>query len=200
MIESPTIAKLKAMMTSSLFPLHGSGAYTSAYPYIFHKLSQECKGNPHLSGKVKVTANDQASNRQFQAHDLIYETDKSGKWWATNNTAIDHYIKFEFPSSRICPSGYSLKAHNVSWSRGGDFIQSWRFEGSNDDSGWTTLDTQNGSDGIAGNDKAAFFPISTMQPYRFLRIITGSPTSSGCHQLSMQQIEVFGRVDQFLSL
>jgi hypothetical protein len=163
---------------------------------IFDKLGQECGGNPHLCGKVKVSANDERSDRGLQVYDLIWASDKSGKWWATNNHPVDHYIKFEFPSSRICPSGYSLKAHNTSWTSNGDFIRTWRFEGSNDDCVWTTLDTQQDSDAITGNDKDAFFAISSRETYRYLRIATGSLNSSNNHYFSMQQIEIFGQVHQ----
>jgi hypothetical protein len=142
---------------------------------------------------VKVSANDEGSGRGFEVYELICESDKSGKWWGTHNNAIDHYIKFEFPSCRICPSGYSLKAHNGSWSNG-LFIRSWRFEGSNDDSEWTTLDTQRDCESISGNDKAAFFAVSTAQSFRFFRIFTSGPNSSGCHYFSMQQIELFGHL------
>jgi hypothetical protein len=175
------------------------GDQSSMFRGIFDKLREECKGNPHLCGKVKVSANDERSDRTFQVHDLIWSSDKSGKWWGTHSTDIEHFIKFEFPSSRICPSGYSLKAHSSIWTSG-SLIRSWRFEGSNDDSRWTTLDTQTDSDAIAGTDKEAFFPISSTEAYRFLRIMTRSPTSSGNHQFSMQQIELFGQIHPSPSL
>jgi hypothetical protein len=169
---------------------------SSMFRGIFHKMREECKQNPHLSGQVKVSATDEYSSCTLQVHDLIVASGKTGKYWGTNDTAVDHYVKFEFPTCRICPSGYSLKAHNASWGNnsGSHFIRSWRFEGSNDDSSWTTLDTQTNSNAIAGNDKEAFFGISTTQAYRFLRIVTSSLNSASTYHFSLQQIEIFGGV------
>jgi hypothetical protein len=31
-------------------------------------------------GEVKVSANDELARRKFEVHDLIWESDKSGKW------------------------------------------------------------------------------------------------------------------------
>jgi hypothetical protein len=166
---------------------------------IFHHLSEEGQGNPHLTGKVTVSAIDEQSGCKLKVYDLISTGDKTGKWWGTNTTAIDHYIKFEFQSCRICPSGYSLKAHNQSWGKG-YWIRSWRFEASNDDSEWTILDTQENSDAIAANDKAAYFATSGGQAYRFLRIIMTGVNSSNTRQLSLQQIEFFGQIHEYKSL
>jgi hypothetical protein len=170
------------------------GDTSSMFRGIFHRMSEECKGNPHSCGQVKVSANQEMSGCKLQVYDLICTSDKSGKYWGARGESSERFIKFEFPSSRICPSGYSLKAHNAAWARQGYYIRSWRFEGSNDDSEWTIVDRQNDTDAISANDKEAYFGISTSAPYRFLRIITGTSDSSGTNQWSMQQIEIFGQI------
>jgi hypothetical protein len=174
-------------------PVNFTGDQSSMFRGILHRMSEECKGNPHLSGKVKVSANDERSDRTFQVHDLIYATDKTRKWWGTNGTAVDHYVKLEFASCRIRPSGYSLKAHSKSWGTN-LLIRSWRFEGSNNDSEWVTLHTQKDSDAIAANDKCAFFPVSTPHAYRIFRMIMEEVNSSNTRQFSLQQIEIFGQI------
>jgi hypothetical protein len=134
------------------------------------------------------------SGCQLRVYDLLCASDKTGKYWSAYGESPERFIKFEFPSCRICPSGYSLKAHNATWASQGYYIRSWRFEGSNDDAKWALLDGQDNTDAIAAADKTAYFPISTSEAYRFLRIVTGSPDSCGQQQWSMQQIEVFGQI------
>jgi hypothetical protein len=174
--------------------VHYEGDASQMFRGIFHKMAKACHGNPHFSGKVKVSANDEHANCRFQVHELIVASDKTGHFWGTKRNILDHYVKFEFPLYYIRPSGYSLKAHNGSWTLTGHYIRTWRFEGSNDDSVWTALDTQNDTDAIAANDKEAYFAVSATEAYRFLRIIAGGPDSSGHNQWSLQQIEIFGEI------
>jgi hypothetical protein len=169
------------------------GEASSMFRGIFHRMSEDCKGNPHLRERVRVSANDEFPGNGLAVYNLICASDKRGLYWCTKTTTRDHYIKFGFPSCRICPSGYSLKAHNKSFGAS-SYLRSWRFEGSNDDSEWTTLHAQDATDAIAANDKEAYFAISTTRVCRFLRIMVGSPNSSGYHQFSLQQIEIFGQI------
>jgi hypothetical protein len=155
-------------------------------------LWKSCGCNPHSAGKVIISANDERSDRTFQVYDLISSESKSGKWWGTNNNAIDHHVKFEFRDCQICPSGYSLKEQSSAWN--GGFLRSWRFEGSNDDLKWDTLDTQTDCDAMKGYDREASFRISTSNPYQFLRILFVGQNWSNQRQVSFQRIEIFGRI------
>jgi hypothetical protein len=173
------------------FPIPVDGS--SPFRGIFHYLQDRWKQNPHLTGKVKLSANDEHGSRTFEVYDLISDVPKTGKWWGTRNTSIDHYMKCEFVDFKIRPFGYALKSHSTSWGSA-HYIQSWRFEGSNDDLNWTILDTQTNTEAISGNDKEAVFKISTEESYRFFRLITGALNSSGTHQFSMQRFEIFGEI------
>jgi hypothetical protein len=168
-------------------PSDASPAFTG----IFRYLCKECKGNPHVSNKIRVSANDENEELKGKVYDLI-STPDPGKPWGTWNNAVDHYIKIDFRDSVVRPSGYTLKAHNYSWGGDGYHTRSWRFQGSNDGSQWDTLDTRSDSDAIMGNDKEAVFSIVTDQWYRFFRIIVQGTNSSGDYFFSMQRIEIYG--------
>jgi hypothetical protein len=93
----------------------------------------------------------------------------------------------------ICPSGYSLKAHSITWSEV-NFLRSWRFEGSHDGLNWDSLDTQTDNTTLTENDKEDSFPVSASTGYRFLRILILNRNWSGNNWVGMQQIELFGRI------
>jgi hypothetical protein len=179
--------RVKDQSVSFPVPADGSPRFVG----ILHHLCEECQGNPHVSGKIQVSANDEVASSGLKVYDLISDIPKSGKYWGSGSQAVDHYIKIAFWDSVVRPAGYALKAHNATWGNG-YFIRSWRFEGSNDDSNWFTLDAQKNSNAIDGNDREAIFRIATDQSYRFLRIVAEGNNSSGDRQFSMQQIEIFG--------
>jgi hypothetical protein len=173
------------------YPLDRSRPFES----VFHHLWQQCGGNPHSAGRIHISANDERSNCTFPCHDLISPESKSGKYWATGNSAVDHFLKIDFKDRRLRPSAYSVKVHNSSWGRS-HFLKSWRFEGSNDDSTSAALDRRTDSEELCGNDREVSFEFSPASSvaFRFVRFVMDGKNSSGDHQFSMQRFEVFGLV------
>jgi hypothetical protein len=152
---------------------------------VFACLSRQCGENPHNTGLIAISANDDLA--YYKCHELI----SAGKSWTSNNNAVDHYVKVDLKNLRLVPSGYSVKTHNSEWGDG-RFVRSWRFEGSNDDSTWEVLDSHTNSDELMGNDKEVSFAISTTTQFRFLRFIQTGLNSSGYHSLRLQRWEIFG--------
>jgi hypothetical protein len=144
---------------------------------------------------IEISANDVQGHSTLRCHDLISSESKSGKCWGTNGTAIDHFVKIDFRNFRLCPSAYSVKTHSPSWSTG-FFLQSWHFEGSNDDLEWEVLDNHTTCDDLKGNDRVVSFGLSTHSSttFRFLRFIMIGTNSGNSRQLSLQQLEVFGHL------
>jgi hypothetical protein len=160
---------------------------------IFAHLWSKCGQNPHNAGLIFISANDESNQPKFGCHDLISHESKAGKWWGTNSKKIEHFVKIDLKDLRLCPSAYSVKTHNTSWSPG-YFLRSWRFEGSNDDSNWELLHSQTNSTALNGNDKEASFEFSSSSTFRFLRFVMTGQNSNGDHQFSLQNLEVFGRL------
>jgi hypothetical protein len=155
---------------------------------VFAYLWRQCGENPHTAGLIEITANDDCPERPYKGYDLL----SKGKWWASNGAAVDHHVKIDLKNMRLVPSGYSVKAHSSAWMNGNDFVRSWRFEGSNDDSKWEALDSHTNSDELMGNDKEGSFVISTVRMFRFLRFVQTGTNSYGTRYLGLQRLEVFG--------
>jgi hypothetical protein len=146
------------------------------------------------AGLIEISANDEIANPPFECCDLISPELKDGKWWVTHNTALDHFVKIDFKSFRVCPLAHLVQAHNRTWGNN-SFLKIWRFEGSNDGSGWVVLDSRTNSSELQGNDREASFEFSSISSasFRFLRFVMIGTNWSNTHQLSLQRLEVFGR-------
>jgi hypothetical protein len=157
--------------------------------YLFGK----CGRNPHHAGLITVSAPDEQTGGKFQCEDLISHESKTGKWWGTNNNNVSHYLQIDFKNLQICPSAYSIKSPNSSWSSG-YFVKSWEFEGSSDGSIWQSLDRHSNCNDLCQNDVVASYHISNSPVFRYLRFRMVGQSSSNNWQFSLQQFEVFGRL------
>jgi hypothetical protein len=160
---------------------------------ILFYLFQKCSLNPHHAGLITVSAPDERTDRSLQCEDLISHESKTGKWWGTNHTNVPHYLQIDFKDLQICTSAYSIKAHNSTWS-GGNFVNSWEFEGSSDGSTWQCLDRHSNCTDLCQNDAVASYHISNSPVFRYVRFRMVEQNSSHNWQFSLQQIEIFGRL------
>jgi hypothetical protein len=111
-----------------------------------------------------------------------------GTGWLTNFTSTG-WLKYEFPSAQIVKS-YSI----VPWSYS-SLIQvspkTWTFEGSNNDSDWTVLDTQtnytNWTAYVAVN-----FSISNSTAYKYYRL--NVTANGGESMLGLQNLAMYGDI------
>jgi hypothetical protein len=154
---------------------------------VFAYLGRQCGKNPQDAGLIAISADDVASG--YKDYDLLSE----GRLFASGGTAVDHYVKIDLKEIGLVPSGYSVKTHG-SPANGINFVRSWRFEGSNDDSEWEVLDNHTNSDELMGNNKEVSFMISTTTQFRFLRFIMTGVNSSGYGHLFLQRLEIFGHL------
>jgi hypothetical protein len=166
---------------------------TQPFDGVFHHLWTKCGRNPHLAGVIEISAPTERSDRQFHCYDLISHESKSGKWWGTNDQNRTHFVLIDFKDLRICPSAYSVKVHSASWTSQ-SFLRSWRFEGSNNGSNWSIIDSHTDSSDLRQNDKEMSFEFSSSSSFRFLRFLKVGVDWSSWYQLSLQGLEVFGRL------
>jgi hypothetical protein len=162
---------------------------------IFHSLFERYHKNPHLAGVIAVSAPDEQLSRGYECYDLIDSAPKGRKWWGTSNGNGPHYLRIDFKNFRVCPSRYSVKAHALSCTSG-HFLRSWEFEGSHDAETWKSLDRQSDSGDLFGNDRVASYTLRGSEFFRYLQFRPVGVTSDNTHFFFLQQIEVFGSVDQ----
>lgn len=86
----------------------------------------------------------------------------SGDYWAS--TAVTGWLKLDWGSS-VTITGYALSSSGSTNMSPAD----WTFEGSDDDSSWTTLDTQTGLSSGWASGVLRYFAIASAS-YRYYRI------------------------------
>ncbi len=88
--------------------------------------------------------------------------------WLTNGTALPQWLRLQFPNAVICTS-YALFPWYVD-NYPGRAPKTWTFEGSNDGSSWTTLDTQTNYTAWASSTERTAFSFSNSTAYSYYRI------------------------------
>jgi hypothetical protein len=156
---------------------------------VFHDLWKECGQNPHIAGLIEISATD-ACYGNLKCYDLISHESKTGKYWGTSGNDTDQAVQIDFKDMRICPSAYSVKIHNTTWSSK-LFLRSWQFDGSIDGKSWEVLDSHTNSSELSCNDKEMLFEFSSSTAFRFLRLVMIGNNSNGGRQFSLQCLEVF---------
>lgn len=85
----------------------------------------------------------------------------TGTEWFSNNNAAPHILKYQFPSA-VAIGSYSIRSTTNHQPK------TWTFEASNNDSDWTTLDTQTNLTLTADTEYTYY--MSNMTAYTYYRI------------------------------
>lgn len=97
--------------------------------------------------------------------------DDNGTSWitGTGNTASDLKVDFGAGNEKVIQSYTMTEIHAAEWGSGSRTPKNWTFEASNDNSSWTTLDTQSSQTAVAANNKRTF-TIANQTSYRYYRL------------------------------
>ncbi|KAF6626974.1 hypothetical protein H6F38_23250 [Paenibacillus sp. EKM208P] len=90
--------------------------------------------------------------------------DRTGRYWATSNTQTG-WIKYKFPN-QIIIQNYNITSHSTEYQGS---PKNWTFEGSNDDTNWTVLDTQSNQTGWTASQTRKYIT-NNKQSYQYYRL------------------------------
>lgn len=91
---------------------------------------------------------------------------------------------------RVDINGYMLKAHSSNYSSG-DFMKSWRVEGSNDKKTWKVIDEQKDSSALLSNMAEGYWSFEPVQWYRYIRIMMTDKNTSGSYRMALHGVDFF---------
>ncbi|MBE7896289.1 discoidin domain-containing protein [Paenibacillus polymyxa] len=144
--------------------------------------------NTAPSGKVSATSVENTSTDGWCAFD-----GKANTYWSTSRGVISARIYYEFPSSQIIKK-YTIKAGGED---GRLAPKTWTFEGSNDGTNWTVLDTQiNQTDWASagwGSVTTREYLISNDKRFTSYRVNV-TQNNGHAYYLFIYEIEMFGVV------
>lgn len=126
---------------------------------------------PTMTGATTSGVTISCSNENsFSGYESWRGADKSNSTRFLNlsgNTAYTWKVDFGAGNTWIVQS-YTMTEVDAAEYLSARYPQSWTFEGSNDNSSWTTLDTKSGQVSVSANNKRTF-PISNSTAYRYYR-------------------------------
>ncbi|NCZ64078.1 MAG: hypothetical protein EBY62_09860, partial [Cellvibrionales bacterium] len=119
-------------------------------------------------GQGSVAAS--ASNQQHPATRAFDDkgNDSNGRWLATAPTGSNPaWIRYDFTDAKKIVE-YTVQAQSFQWNERAP--KNWTLQGSNDNTNWTTLDTQSNQTGWTQWQKRTFTP-STVGNYRWYKLV-----------------------------
>ena len=116
-------------------------------------------------------------------------------WW--NNNQMPAWLRYDFwmwNLQRITRyTLYRSSTHSGGWNWNGYSPRNWTFEGSNDGSSWTVLDTQTNQT-ISTNANKREFSFDNTQYYRYYRINISSNNHWGSNWVNITEMELISEV------
>ena len=111
--------------------------------------------------------------------------DSNGRWLATAPTgSTPAWIRYDFTDAKKIVE-YTVQAQSYQWNERAP--KNWTLQGSNDNSNWTTLDTQTNQTGWGKWQKRTFTP-TTVGNYRWYKLVITAINSGGT--LGIGEIEL----------
>src|SRR6056300_1004243 len=142
----------------------------------------------------EVTAdstNNSTDRPGWKAFDNTWTDSESLNVWHSGGTATStsspKWLKIKYPSAYKAIQ-YSIQIRDLSYPR---YPKTWKFQGSNNDSDWTDLDTQTNKTDWAGNN-TVMFTFSNSTAYQYYRVyITATDTSDSDGGCCIRELKVY---------
>jgi len=116
------------------------------------------------------STNNSTTKPGWKAFDNTWETSNEQNMWHSAETATStsspKWLKIKYPSAYKAIQ-YSIQIRDLSYPR---YPKTWKFQGSNNDSDWTDLDTQTNKTDWAGNN-TVMFTFSNSTAYNIIEYI-----------------------------
>lgn len=122
-----------------------------------------------------TASTDQATFEATKAADGIIGT---GSRWAAFNATVPQWLRWDFGSGVVAT--YYVVGPAIA--SAGQELTAWTFEGSNDASSWTTLDTRS----IAGSATTKRYTVSNTTAYRYYRLNISAANGDVCSASEFQ--------------
>lgn len=149
------------------------------------------------SGTTTASSQYNSSN----SPDKAFDNNTTTLGWANNN-ALPAWLKYDFSegnSQNITQyTLYRNASQNGAWHSTQHSPRDWTFEGSNDSTNWTILDTQNNQTITAGATKRQY-SISNTQYFRYYRINISAGNHPSQNWVNITEMELISAGGSFVS-
>jgi hypothetical protein len=163
-----------------------NGDANGLFYWLGTRKQQAVWSNPHLLGGLITIG---ISSVGGGASWLL--CDRTPNEFYTGNIAFSWISVSINDGGRLKPSYYSLQNRVI----GSDIshqLRNWKFQGSNNATVWTDIDTQVNNPVLSGVGSWASFPCESSEFYTYFRILQNGLNSSGANYLTLGEIELYG--------
>ena len=105
------------------------------------------------------------------------------------------WISFDFKKHMVIPTGYIIRSYHFT---SHSHLKTWVIEGSNDNTTWKILDSQQNNSYLNGCSFVHLFPISSNkdeeESFRYLRIKQTDASWANDYHLLINSIEFYGKI------
>jgi len=148
------------------------------------------KSNTTPYGVAAASSENSASWQAWQVFNGV--TIRTGGAWFTTNAVLTGWIRYDFTAAKAkVITHYSIMAVSTDTATTADLTagpKTWTFEGSNDASSWTVIDTKTNQANWAKGEKRTYATANTTQ-YRYYRInVTANQGSTS--YLTINEVEL----------
>lgn len=142
--------------------------------------------NPHTATRVTVSQSSSAGSQYGFVERMV---DRIANSVGTDNVS-NSWIKIDLgAANKIKINYYSLKGRSDN--ANDNWLQTWKLQGSNDNTTWTDIDSQTNNPVPPGNWKS--LPVTNQtNSYRYVRILQTGLTSTGENFLVLGEFEFYG--------
>lgn len=117
--------------------------------------------------------------------DKVFDNDLTTSW-ASANTAFPHWVRYQFPTEKVI-KGYSI--YPIGGAGLNQNMKDFKFQGSNNGTDWTDLDTRDISDWASGVRRYFGFTNSTSYTYYQLIATTNNGGANYCAFIEMEMFD-----------
>jgi hypothetical protein len=150
---------------------------------ILNYLNQQGKRNCHFAGVVEITAS--SSGQCAPVHRVV---DYNRTDWFFTLERKNSWLKIDFKGRKVWVEAYQLKGGRAHCTN----LQTWVFEGSDDDRDWTELSEVRHSKVMSGESAVREFLCTPARPFRFVRLKQTDFNDKGNDSLVLANIEIYG--------
>lgn len=135
-------------------------------------------GNEELLSCINGKLNIDPSKREQTDWDCVTDDIEGGA------------LLFDFNWMKVGVNGYMLKAHSSNFSSG-EFMKSWKVEGSNDKETWEIIDEQKDSEVLLSNMAEGHWSFETSPFYRYVRLMMTDKNTSDSYRMALHGIDFY---------
>jgi hypothetical protein len=158
-----------------LFYYLGTNAYTQSF-------TNPANNGTIVTSQSSIYTGGYEFSKCFDRGNGLFHTLNEANQWGKIDLGISRAFLLKY---------YSIRARGDS---DGHHLRHWQLQGSNDDSGWTTLDTQTNRTDLIFNNWLAFDLRENSTAYRYFRLLQNGMDSHGLTYLVLGELEFYGNL------